>query len=1133
MHAAIATAESQRELEKIADLVMAYIATEKATEITKAWSKDGIEMLYVDLRRIAYSGPLEDFTKEHRVEVTFPQDSGGDLGEYSKLGHDIRVYVDYKWFESKWDERRGYKDVTTDDILEFLGQYSETLMHELTHAYDDFLSKGKALRSTRELYKRGGREAYLNDAAEVNARYQAAVRELRKQKISTFKQLGEKFKEVFEGWDILPEDSRERLLKRLYVDFQHKATASSDDIECYKVTVTDRSDWDARDISSWFEEKKDLMPFDLEIKGDVATFYLFKDPKDERNQSKHDPIDAGAQFEQKSGAKVTVTKTEYPTKPVTLKNAAVDKVRDAASDHGLRNCIMTAGSAIIAYSPDDAVGAIAYAGGKPVGYALLSEYIFEDSKGKEDIAFFQRFVHPAYRRKRLSEQMFAMIVPKFKAKYPQYKTLHGSDINSSLQNIWDQALTKVTAGTLPGPLNDLIESKHGDVLDGFYTSENVDTIILSQVAIKKEFRDSGHGTKIMEDICKYADEHRKTVYLSPSKDFGASSVDRLKRFYKRFGFVENKGRNKDWTSRETMFRRPSSKATAATKEVVLYHGTNTRRLKEIEKRGLDPKAPKASSGDNFVYLTDSPEVAAEFSGYGKDSQGFMREGYMAPHDGKKQNGVILKVKVEKKLLEPDQIWADKLKELAGDEQSFESLKQEILEDIDGNQVLEFHVEEAAWRMAKEAVDEGEFDEGEEPDLEDLAREYWEHASHEVAEKEARKIFDGQKAEMERFTKGKLYQYPKLIPPEDIVDVIPAKKHLSKNKTRNFGNQLVSESSARKLGFFADCVGWPSKYADALRYIRDKGMGIERDEFLAAVSFDGDPNEAIPADDWHINYCEVGGVYFYVHSGIEYVYADESQIESIQKKLDTEETTSEASAQGSELYPKVTGTKWKGLTLRPIGRSKDSLPASLDDWEELGVRELPYADFSSPDKHFYDPKDFKRAEQLAAEIKENGEIEPLLVVVDEEGPYILEGQHRFVALHKLGYTTFPALVVLDLTEKPAEATSSASGLKIWFDYHSYHSGEHFFDAIAEIDGKGVGLLKGGYYKPDEVVSVKWVEVAPEARGKGVGKALYLALLTEFPTGKIDPGGQTPDGVKLWESVRKQIPDDRVYREEAAT
>ena len=72
--------------------------------------------------------------------------------------------------------------------------------------------------------------------------------------------------------------------------------------------------------------------------------------------------------------------------------------------------------------------------------------------------------------------------------------------------------------------------------------------------IAKE-QNSGEGTKLMKDICEYADKSKKIIILSPSDDFG-SNKKRLIEFYKRFGFVENKGKDKDFEIFESMYRLP-------------------------------------------------------------------------------------------------------------------------------------------------------------------------------------------------------------------------------------------------------------------------------------------------------------------------------------------------------------------------------------------------------------------------------------------------------------------------------------------------------------------------------------------------------------------------------------------------
>ena len=79
---------------------------------------------------------------------------------------------------------------------------------------------------------------------------------------------------------------------------------------------------------------------------------------------------------------------------------------------------------------------------------------------------------------------------------------------------------------------------------------------LSQIVIPKENRGNGIGSKVMDEILDYADNNNKTIFLTPSTDFGASSVSRLTKFYKTFGFIENKGKNKDYSSKESMLRLP-------------------------------------------------------------------------------------------------------------------------------------------------------------------------------------------------------------------------------------------------------------------------------------------------------------------------------------------------------------------------------------------------------------------------------------------------------------------------------------------------------------------------------------------------------------------------------------------------
>jgi len=89
-------------------------------------------------------------------------------------------------------------------------------------------------------------------------------------------------------------------------------------------------------------------------------------------------------------------------------------------------------------------------------------------------------------------------------------------------------------------------SLHGDAKKGY---------VLSKIEVSGDERNSGQGTKAMQDIVDRMDREGAIIALTPDDSFGGNKT-RLIKFYKRFGFVPNKGRNKDFRFRETMIRYP-------------------------------------------------------------------------------------------------------------------------------------------------------------------------------------------------------------------------------------------------------------------------------------------------------------------------------------------------------------------------------------------------------------------------------------------------------------------------------------------------------------------------------------------------------------------------------------------------
>ena len=96
-------------------------------------------------------------------------------------------------------------------------------------------------------------------------------------------------------------------------------------------------------------------------------------------------------------------------------------------------------------------------------------------------------------------------------------------------------------------------------LTTLFLSDYNGTLELSMLEVPKAARKQGTGTAAMTEIVQYADKQQKRITLTPGSTddrHGTTSYGRLVKFYKRFGFVENKGRKKDFTTRAGMYRNP-------------------------------------------------------------------------------------------------------------------------------------------------------------------------------------------------------------------------------------------------------------------------------------------------------------------------------------------------------------------------------------------------------------------------------------------------------------------------------------------------------------------------------------------------------------------------------------------------
>jgi len=132
----------------------------------------------------------------------------------------------------------------------------------------------------------------------------------------------------------------------------------------------------------------------------------------------------------------------------------------------------------------------------------------------------------------------------------------GGEVSKSLLNISELisgGAKKADVKTGIAKLSKELKLKGVDIATIFNERENA--IELSKIVVDKAKRNSGIGTDAMKKLLDIADNNRSIVTLTPSKDFGGN-LAKLKRFYKKLGFVENKGSAKDFRFQDTFIREP-------------------------------------------------------------------------------------------------------------------------------------------------------------------------------------------------------------------------------------------------------------------------------------------------------------------------------------------------------------------------------------------------------------------------------------------------------------------------------------------------------------------------------------------------------------------------------------------------
>ena len=103
--------------------------------------------------------------------------------------------------------------------------------------------------------------------------------------------------------------------------------------------------------------------------------------------------------------------------------------------------------------------------------------------------------------------------------------------------------------------NDILRNYYG--LSHLVVSKNKNIVSLNEIVVAKQ--NEGKGSQFMREFIDLADNNGWTLALTPDTSLGATSAHRLRNFYRRFGFVNNKGSLADLNIKESMVR-PTKKS---------------------------------------------------------------------------------------------------------------------------------------------------------------------------------------------------------------------------------------------------------------------------------------------------------------------------------------------------------------------------------------------------------------------------------------------------------------------------------------------------------------------------------------------------------------------------------------------
>lgn len=102
---------------------------------------------------------------------------------------------------------------------------------------------------------------------------------------------------------------------------------------------------------------------------------------------------------------------------------------------------------------------------------------------------------------------------------------------------------------------DVLNTKYGKDIDADI-SGNDRGLTLNKLIVDADKRNQGIGSNFLKDLTQYADEESLPMQLTAAGDFGGKKARQVS-LYKKYGFLENKGKNRDYSISENMYRTPN------------------------------------------------------------------------------------------------------------------------------------------------------------------------------------------------------------------------------------------------------------------------------------------------------------------------------------------------------------------------------------------------------------------------------------------------------------------------------------------------------------------------------------------------------------------------------------------------